>query len=753
MTSRRAELIALGLLLALTFAMFGDVLFNGGTRVIGFQTCDLYLQFLPWRDFGFRELAKGNLALWNPYIFGGAPYFGSLQAALLYPPNWFFLILPLAPAVNWSVALHVFAVGVFAFCWMRVRGLHVSASFLGGVLIMFGGAHFLHIFAGHLPHLLTMTWAPLIFCAIDGLFKHRTFGWSLVGIFAVAMQVLAGFPQHVFYTALAAGLYSALRLTQSWSWQLAAGLLAIYLGGAAISAVQLLPAGETMRETIRGVPLPFEFASRLAFPPENFITLLAPSFFGETALYWGRGLPWETCLFVGVAGVLLALYAVVCSEWKTKSIPIVVLIFAVVLALGVHTPLYRVLYEWLPDFNKFRSVSKFIFTASLFLVLLAGTGFDRLLKRKRAEVGFITGAFVLAALLGCGAYSTLATDQWRPFMDKIHYAEESSFSSQLYTSAELGAHWQRHAAVSLIIAATTCALFAGLLALSKWNARALYGVVALAILEMFWFVHAARPTFDSKSVISGDEKIFLDQHPGDYRIMNRFNPNSAMSIRVPEFWGYDASVVRRYAEFVAWSQGADPDKATQDVNFKWADPLFAMLRLAYILLPEPGNFRALEVETPPLPHVLLVSNYRVLNQRDAIFAALGSPVFDPRAEVILETEPDPKPLPLGIPGNAQIIGSGTDTLTIEADTRAPAILLITDVFTPSWRAVSLPGSSQSTYHLQPANYVLRAVPLSAGHHRLRVEYFSRAFEIGKWISLVSIVLFLGVIYRFRRTEL
>src|SRR6266513_6260996 len=70
------------------------------------------------------------------------------------------------------------------------------------------------------------------------------------------MQILAGFPQHVFYEALGAGLYSALRLTQNWSWRLAAGLLAIYLGGAAISAVQLLPTGQTMRETIRGLPLP-----------------------------------------------------------------------------------------------------------------------------------------------------------------------------------------------------------------------------------------------------------------------------------------------------------------------------------------------------------------------------------------------------------------------------------------------------------------------------------------------------------------
>ena len=528
MTTRRADLIALGLLFILTVAMFGDLLFAGGTRVAGFQITDLNLQFLPWRDFGFRELAKGNFALWNPYIFGGAPYFGAMQAALLYPPNWLFLVLPLAPAVNWTIALHVFAIGSFTFFWMRMRELHVVAGFLASVLIMFSGAYFLHIFAGHLPHLLAMTWVPLIFCGIDGLFRYRNLGWCFLGIFAVAMQVLAGFPQHVFYVAIAAGLYSGLRLTTQRSWLLSLPLLGIYLAGAALSAVQLLPARQTMRETIRGIPLPFKFASILPFPPENLTTLFAPNFFGEPALYWGRGYLWETCIFIGVTGVLLALYALVYDGSKTKWIPLALFVCTLLLAFGAHTPLYRMLYELVPGFNKFRSVSKFIFTASLFLALLAAICFDRLLRRKRAEAGVITGAFFLAALLAVGAYWTATTDAWRPFMDSIHNAGESFFSPQLYASTDLGAQWQHRATFSLVIAATTCGIFAALLAISRWNVRALYGIAIIGVAEMFMFGHSARPTFDSTSVIDRGEKSFLDAHPGDYRIINRFNPNSAM---------------------------------------------------------------------------------------------------------------------------------------------------------------------------------------------------------------------------------
>ena len=130
--------------------------------------------------------------------------------------------------------------------------------------------------------------------------KTSGFRSVLLGMFAVAMQLLAGFPQYVFYTAIIAGLYSLLRLLSDWNWRRAVALLSIYPGAALLAAVQLLPAIQTTRETTRGLRLPFAFASMVAFPPENFLTLFAPNFFGEMAKYWGRWYLWETSLFIGV---------------------------------------------------------------------------------------------------------------------------------------------------------------------------------------------------------------------------------------------------------------------------------------------------------------------------------------------------------------------------------------------------------------------------------------------------------------------
>src|SRR5258708_8424086 len=109
--------IGLGCIALLTLAMFFDTLIAPGSNVLGRPNEDLALHFLWWREFGFGELAKGNLALWNPHIFSGAPFFGALQSALLYPPNWFFLALPLSLATNWSIALSVWLLGAFMYLW------------------------------------------------------------------------------------------------------------------------------------------------------------------------------------------------------------------------------------------------------------------------------------------------------------------------------------------------------------------------------------------------------------------------------------------------------------------------------------------------------------------------------------------------------------------------------------------------------------------------------------------------------------
>jgi hypothetical protein len=409
--------------------------------------------------------------------------------------------------------------------------------------------------------------------------------------------------------------------------------------------------------------------------------------------------------------------------------------------------LFGFLYTWVPGFDRFRSISKFSFLASLFLCLLAASGLDQLFQQKRTETPFVAAVFVGAAAFGLAGWWTASTGSWPGLMNASRASGQSYLLPQLYADREFITLSQHLAATSMFVAAGVCAVLGIILAFASREPRGLFGVVALSAVEMFVFAHGARATFDSTTIVNSDEKRFLSEHPGDYRILNVANPNSAMLIGAQDMWGYEATVVRRYAEFMTWSQGGDPDQAMSYVKFVRYDPLFAMLRLRYALSQHGDELQIGDAPGPAMSHLQLVSSYRVLPDRNAIFDALRSITFDPAREVILESEPDPKPSPAENPGTARIVAASTDALEIEADTEGPSILLITDAFTPSWRAVPLPGSVQTNYKLLPANYILRAVPLLAGHHHLRVEYARSVLTIGKWISLLATLSFLVALGR------
>jgi len=221
---------------------------------------------------------------------------------------------------------------------------------------------------------------------------------------------------------------------------------------------------------------------------------------------------------------------------------------------------------------------------------------------------------------------------------------------------------------------------------------------------------------------------------------------------VRDAWGYAPAVARRYAELVSWSAGNPPDLATQYLPFHRFHPLLAMLRVKYVVDVKDNVMKITRGPVPPLHHVELVGAYQVQAGRDAILRALDSPSFDPRKKVILEREPRPAPVAAASQGRAAVVRQGTDYLDIEAEVASPSVLLVTDAWTPAWRARPLPGSSAGDYEVMPANYALRAVALGPGKHRLRLEYSPVNFRIGLAVSLLAWAAWIGAALLLRRRE-
>lgn len=790
---------------AIIILLFGDVLVTGGDRVLSQPAADLYFQFIHWYSFGFRELRHGNLALWNPHSFSGAPYFGNFESALLYPPNWLFMFLPFAKAANWIIAFHVFLTSWLTFEWARYNGLRRSSSFMAGILAALGGSYFLHVFPGHLTNLAAMAWTPLTLLCVDrlaaygnepisdnlplsrSLFNRGFLTTLLMGSFAVAMQIFAGHPQTVFRTCVAAGLYALYRLAQMAKRQrrsmgvvhLIAGLPIIFGGGAALSAVQILSGLDVARESTRQGGISYSFAAMLSFSPENFISLLAPTFYGtsnyHSVEYWGRYYFWELTCFVGVTALLLATWHICCGARRRWDF--LTLAFALtILALGVYTPLFPLLYRFVPGFNKFRVNAEFIYPASLFIVLLAGCGLDDLWRlsasgnaRGDKRLIIFTIATVLLCLC-CAAialwiqYSSARANDglWSRLMLAFQATKQTYVPLQVYRDPQYIAAAGRHAAQGM----ATAALFSGVLAAFIIGMRrARWTVVAIgvcAVLEVTWFAYSTRPSFSTLIVHQPEVEQLLKANPGDYRVLNIRQPNAALAQNTSDIWGYDPVQMMRYSRFMAWTQNQRSHQEMY-VDFKRNNHLYSMLRCRYIIIPQGENMidndradtrlQIGEAFTPRqlLPHLLLLDKYSIVTGRDEyetrsrLFAAMGRSTFDPRHQVLIESEPTPKPVPgKGAAGSVQLVSSSTDSLEIKAHLSRPAILLITDSYVKGWRGVPLSDSGQREYSVMPANYILRAVPLQKGAHHFQLEYAPHGFLIGRWISCVAWLLYLTV---------
>ena len=783
-----------------------------------------------------------------------------MMATAFYPPHFFHLFLPLPLAVNASIAFHVFLAGFFMYLWTSYRRLHPLACLTAAVILMFSGAFFMHVFAGHVGNLCAMTWVPLIFMVVDGMAERPSCQWALLGILAVTMQILTSQFQYVYYTALTAVIYSLVRLPAVKRRRaVILGLFSIPAGGFLLSAFHLLPSLAAAGEGVRSAGVAVSFAAMFSFPPENFLTLIAPFFFGDIQdfPYWGRCYLWEMCLFTGVAGFCMAVFGALKGDRRRRYELFVMIAILAILALGSHTPLFKLLFDWLPGFDKFRGTSKFMFFASMFWIMLAGYGCDLAIRgaeregkgevkgdakgegRQEASWGAeleakeaaggeigreetsgapaagcaagreanpaagsdiglegVAGAgavgmssafaaipLVVAALLGGlaiwlyyapfpgGEAATGGLSLWNALVSLIAGSRESYLPLELYKNPHFLYDVRQFAAAGLFLAAGIAFIAGGLIYLRRSAPKAVYVLVLLAIVEMFIFGRLNRPTFSYEDLGISQLKSFYTAHPGDYRVLSFVNPNTAMSTGAQDIWGYGPAAMGRYVQFMAWTQGADPDRATTYLKIHQYHPLFKMLRLRYVFTPGEKGVNIKEYKDW-IPRISLVENWKVVGSRAEIFKEMGNPDFDPSRMVILEKRPVYGGITIstkaimsaedtaarkyprsGKPGKAVIEDAKGDSIIVRANLDNEAILLVTDNYSRGWQVMPMKSGAQPNYEIIPANYTLMGIPLTAGEHLLRIEYRPRPFVVGAWISAISLLIYLLLlVFTLRRSK-
>ncbi len=767
---------AMAFLVALAALYFLPVLLEGNSRVLSQAGTDTWRQFFYWRHFGFSRLASGEIPLWNPYIFSGTPFVDGMQSAIFYPLNVLFLLFETGFAINLSVALHCFLASLFTYLFARYMDLGRPAAVLSAITFAYGAPYFLHIYPGHLSNLSTMVWLPLIFMGIEAFLRHRKIRYAVLSGIPLAMQVFAGHAQYLFYSAIAVSLYFLLSLLFSKPFAKApyylAGFCLFALTGVALSAAQLVPTLELGKYSVREA-LSYDWVSLFSLPPENLATLLLPNLFGDLlgVPYWGKNYLWEMSVYLGVIPLAMVAAAMIFDRskpvWIFSSIALVVLI----LALGKHTPLLGLLYAYVPGFNLFRGLSKFVFVFSFACSMLAGYGLDRLtapaeeetLKRRR----FSQGLLAVAVLFGLvGVVVLLQGPEWWGSLVSV-YDRGREAQSPVWPTDDFF-HASMSAAVrDLFKAAVLLLLLGGLLfffgKIKRLSVNAsIVSLLALTAIDLWSFGSRYLPTF-SPEILSMDRglKAFLAKDKEPYRVATPLRAllNVGLLEGIENVGGYDAIVLRSYSEFINFTQRLPLDEPNIVMGIDRYSPLLNLLNVKYYILEstvsvqlpnwEPvfqGNGYKVYRDSLALPRSFIVHDAIVMKGGETIFQEMTRPTFDPTSVAIVEDAIDGLPRDQTLRSPApKIVEHSPRKVLLEADSRDAGLLVLADAYYPGWKAF-VDGKEAGIVR---ANHTMRGVFLSKGRHRVEFRYDPLSFKIGAIVSLLSLVLVAGFLFWFR----
>ena len=149
--------------------------------------------------------------------------------------------------------------------------------------------------------------------------------------------------------------------------------------------------------------------------------------------------------------------------------------------------------------------------------------------------------------------------------------------------------------------------------------------------------------------------------------------------------------------------------------------------------------------------MLLVDQWETISDPKSVLPALFKPKFDPAQKVYLEKESNLVPVPGKVKGSLKWRELSTEKISIDTEVSKDCILLITDNYSPGWRVKVSPKESSARLEVLPVDYFLMGIPLKAGEYHFLLEYRPWGFEVGKWVSLVSCIIYFALVYlAFRR---
>jgi hypothetical protein len=421
---RKVELAALAAVTILVALAFADVLFFGKA----FYARDIIRGFYP-SFAALRSLVRGgSFPFWNPYFSGGQPLAANPAYSAFYPIPWLALLSDGFHALGVITVLHYLIAAVGMFCLLRSLRLHPLASAFGAISFALGGT--LLSLNNLLTVLYAMSWTPWLALFARRFFRERRRSDFALAALVLGLILLTGEQSMILQCGALVAVYAIYRSRNVRAIVPAAALCAAAL---LVGLAQIGPALDHQGDSKRAAPITYSEATTWSLLPARPLELLDPAIFSHFApdaiYYWPREhpsrLPWLFSIYPGLLASVL-IVAGLARRIRGWAFAGAVSIVSYAVAIGRHTPLYRVLY--LLGLRSLRYPEKFILTAIFVLTVFAAIAADEFLRdaafRRTTFIVSIILAALAAAVLAF-ASSPLFTYVWGPNSDMAQIAIEA----------------------------------------------------------------------------------------------------------------------------------------------------------------------------------------------------------------------------------------------------------------------------------------------------------------------------------------
>ena len=805
------DVIVIAVFIIISFIYFAPAVMDG--RVITqHDSLAAIGQGQEQRDYMARH--DGERTRWNLSMFGGMP---SYQMSPTYdsskPQDFakkvYSLFLP-----NYVYLVFIMLLGFYIL--MRAFRASPLISALGAIVWAFSSYFFIIIAAGHIWKFITLAYIPPTIAGMVYAYRKQYLAGGLLVMLFVAFQISSNHIQMSYYFMfmmffiVVAYLADAVKTKTLPDFLKATGVIVIAgLIGVAANSSNLYHTYEYSKETMRGKSelshhgeadksdngLERSYITAWSYGVGETFTLLVPNTKGgasvplshnETAMkkarpeyrelyqqigqYWGEQPGTSGPVYVGAFVVMLFVLGLFVVKGPMKWALLVGTIFSIMLSWGKNfMPLTDFFIDYVPMYNKFRTVSSILVVAEFAIPLLAVLALKEIIEKpqvlrenmKQLYISFgITGGlallFAIAPRMFFSSFISSSEIQALQSLPQEHIGAVINNLTTMRVAMFTADAWRSF--IIIVIGTALLWLFIDKRIKAEWAVAA---ILVLSLADM-WDVNkrylndgdftseAGRTQTFAKS--DADEYILQDTAKY-YRVLNM--ATSTFNDGVTPCWhkvigGYHAAKLRRYQDVIdvhlTREMGAmqnaiietqgEMDSVNAD-GFK----VLNMLNSRWVIMPGQGG--NIPIQNPyAMGNAWFVDDIHFANNADEEIDLLGKidlrtqAVADKKFENVLQGK---AVTPADSTSTIALAEYDSDYIIYNVDARKDELAVFSEIYYPKGWQISIDGEPAEMLR---ANYTLRALPIPAGKHVVEFRFAPQSIKVTDTIAFIAMFIML-----------